>query len=38
MVAQPEGGAVVTIGDCGLSVGPAQDYAAYYISRAALPR
>jgi pteridine reductase len=36
MVAQPEGGAIVTIGDSSCER-PRIDYAAYYISKGALP-
>lgn len=36
MVAQPEGGAIVTIGDWSCRR-PSPDYAAYYISKGALP-
>jgi pteridine reductase len=36
MVAQPEGGAIVTIGDSSCER-PRVDYAAYYISKGTLP-
>ena len=36
MVAQPEGGAIVTIGDWSCRR-PGRDYAAYYISKGTLP-
>ena len=36
MVAQPEGGAIVTIGDWACRR-PGMDYAAYYISKGSLP-